>query len=35
MPPILANTAVLEKVAGNVSQAKGIVKLSTGEQSGV
>jgi hypothetical protein len=31
MPPILAGPAVLEKVAGNVSQAKGIVQLPVGE----
>jgi hypothetical protein len=35
MPPILASTAVLEKVAGNVSQAKGMVKLPVGEKSGI
>ena len=35
MPPILASTAILEKVAGNVSQAKGMVKLPVGEKSGV
>ncbi len=35
MPPILASTAVLEKVAGNVSQTKGMVKLPVGEKSGV
>ncbi len=35
MPPILASTAVLEKVAGNVSQAKGMVKLPVVEKSGV
>ncbi len=35
MPPILASTAVLEMVAGNVSQAKGIVKFPIGKQPGV
>jgi len=35
MPPVLAGTAVLEKVLGNPGQAKGIIKLAKGEQSGV
>jgi len=35
MPSILAGTAVLEKTPGPLSQAKGIVKLPIGEQSGV
>lgn len=32
MPPVLAGPAVLEKIAGNVSQAKSIVKLPVGKQ---
>ncbi len=35
MPPVLAGTDVLEKTPGNLGQAKGIVKLSIGEQTGV
>ena len=35
MPPILAGTAVLENLPGNVSQAKGMVKLPVGEQPSV
>ena len=35
MPPVLAGTAILEKALGNPGQAKGIVKLPVGEQSGV
>ncbi len=35
MPPILTSTAVLKKLAGNVRQAKGMVKLPVGEKSGV
>ncbi len=35
MPPILASTAVLEKTPANLGQAKGVVKLPVGEQSGV
>ncbi len=34
-PPVLAGTAVLEKTPGNLSQAKGIVKLPVGEKSSV
>ena len=32
MPPVLAGPAVLETVAGNVSQAEDIVKLPVGKQ---
>ena len=32
MPPVLAGPAVLEMIAGNVSQAKSIVKLPVGKQ---
>ncbi len=35
MPPIPAGTVVLEKTPGNLGQAKGVVKLPVGEQSGV
>jgi hypothetical protein len=35
MPPVLARTAVLKKAPGNLSQAKGIVKLPVGEKSSV
>jgi hypothetical protein len=35
MPPILASTAVLKKLAGNVRQAKGMVKLPVSEQPSV
>ena len=35
MPSIFAGTAALEKTPGNLAQAKGIVKLPIGEQSGV
>jgi hypothetical protein len=35
VPSVLAGPAVLEKTPGNVSQAKGIVKLPIGKQSGV
>ena len=32
MPSVLAGTAVLENIPGNLGQAKGIVKLSISEQ---
>ena len=35
MPPVLAGPAVLETVAGNVSQAEDIVKLPVGKQPSV
>ncbi len=35
MPPVLAGTTVLEKVLGNLGQAKGMVKLPIGEKSSV
>jgi hypothetical protein len=35
MPPIFASSAVLEKVAGDVSQAEGIVKLPVDKQPSV
>ena len=35
MPPVLAGTAVLENTPGNLGQAKGVVKLLVGEQSGI
>ncbi len=35
MLPVFAGTAVLEKTPGNLSQAKGIVKLPVGEKSSV
>ena len=35
MPPVLAGTAVLEKIPGNPDQAKGIVKLPIGEKPAV
>ena len=35
VPPVLAGTAILEMALGNLGQAKGIVKLPVGEQSGV
>ena len=35
MPPVLTGTAVLEETPGNLSQAKGIVKLPVGEKSSV
>ena len=35
MPSIFAGTAVLQKTPGPLAQAKGIVKLPIGEQSGV
>ncbi len=35
MPPVLADTAVLEKTLGDLGQAKGIVKLPVGEKSSV
>ena len=35
VPPILAGTAVLENILGNLGQAKSIVKLPIGEQPGI
>ncbi len=35
MPPILASTAVLENIPGNLGQAKGIVKFPVGQKSGI
>ncbi len=35
MPPILASTAVLEKIPSNLGQAKGIIKLPIGKKPGV
>ena len=35
VPSIFAGTAVLEKTPGPIAQAKGIVKLPIGEQSGI
>ena len=35
VPPILAGTAVLENIPGNLGQAKGIVELPIGEKSSV
>lgn len=32
MPSVLASTAVLKNITGNLGQAKGVIKLSIGEK---